>query len=892
MRAKKTIHLASIMLTSFLVLAFSAEATADIPENECLAPYNKFTPITYSPTESAIAKQLGWVESNENHCGGFYLEQPFLYPENMVQSSHILLTSNQGVFSFHGTSSSKGQVTITYNGKQITANEAYLHRDPKTGKFITVDLLKNVRLREPNNMVVAQHGHFDFRTRAVSLLDILYRTPIYSNITKKPPLPNAVEFKCTHKITQLSAWGEAKEFSQTRPKIYDFANVTYTTCPPEAPIWQVKAEKLNLNKITGRGTARNARLYVKNIPIFYSPYLNFPIDSRRQTGFLTPTFSGASREGFSVGFPFYWNLAPNYDTTLTPIYSAKRKFMITDLFRYLTPRSFGDVRTGLVPNDPEFRRFQKTQQANFENSPSPIVQANLNRLENASTTRYAFAWQNNFTPNEHWTTSIDYSRVSDDYYLRDFYTNLNEVTQNQLLQQAEANYRGENWTFSTRLQGYQTLHPVDKITTFQNQYIRLPQLRLEGDYPDQAFGLEYTIINDLTHFDIQHMPGENDKFPIGNRFYIQPGVNLPLNWTYFYFNPRLQFSFTHYELGHVMNQRQKDINRGLPIFDIHSGFYFDRNILFCNHGYRQTLEPQFYYTYVPFRGQNNIPLFDTALNTLTYDQLFTYNRFTSIDRIGDANQLSYGVTTRFIDNQSGIEKLRAGVGQILYFRNRVVTLCENGQCDNAPSCKNGSCNDNPQSPSNREPVSPLSGVLNYYLTPSWSLTSNSIWDPNYARFNNQTVGIQYRPDLKHIVNLNYSFVRLGNTMIKNINTFDLKHSKQKDLNSDNLTQTDLSFIWPIVRDWSAFGRWTQNWGSNQLQNLIYGLQYDGCCWAMRFVAGRTFTNLSNNNNHTPKYDTEFLLQVALKGLGASPSKADNLLTNSIPGYENNFGQDF
>lgn len=839
---------------------------------------------THSLVETDIAAQLGWVNSDINHCGGYYLEPAFI-TDSGLSINRIEISSDQGLlFSMHGTSVSQGKVTITRGNQQIIANKARIFRDPKTGKINLVDFVNNVTLREPDNLVIAQHGSYNLETHDKCLEDILYRTAIYTQqknfnkasnkkkiiAPKKPPPPTLAELEKERHVDHLSAWGKARKFFQSETNIFHFQDVSFTTCPPLSRVWEVQASDIELNRNTGRGTAKNAKILVKNIPIFYTPILNFPIDHRRQTGFLAPTFGISSKLGPYFTAPFYWNLAPNYDTTITPAYSEKRGAAFTDLFRYLTPYSHGQFRLSVVPHDHEFENFQEREEAIFANSTDPHTIANLRLLENSSATRGAFSWQDVTHYNERWSSKVDYNYVSDDYYLRDFSgNNIKEVTQNQLLQEGDLSYQSPHWNFLGRLQQYQTLHPVDEMTVYQNQYSRFPQLVLDGDFPDQAYGLDYFVLNDFTHFDIRQTPGQ-DNLPMGNRTNFQPGISWPLNLPYLFFNPRIQYELTQYSLGHVLSDNQKTIFRSLPIFDISTIFYLDREVQVFGQAYRQTLEPQFYYTYIPYRNQDRIPLFDTTINTLTYDQLFEYNLFSSIDRINDANRLSVGLTTRLMDQQSGFEKLRAGLGEIINFSPRRVTLCSDT-----------SCADNPLAVGELRKRSPISGMLLYNLNPVWSLNSNTIYNINTFRVDNQNIALHYRPDPKHIFNLGYNFVRNG----------DILPGESPNTNSSNLWQTDISFAWPIRGDWSMVGRWGQNWNHRHFQDILYGLQYDSCCWAMRFVGGRSFTGLSTSNTY--QYNSQFYIQFALKGLGnIGTGDPSHYLSTSIAGYDTNFGQDF
>jgi len=820
-----------------------------------------------SLARDTLAKQLGWVDDSHYFCGGYYLEQPLIYPISVNKGNTVEVTTNSGLLSQRSTSILVGSVTITRSGQQITANRAYLYRDPNTDKLAAIDMIGNVNLREPNTLIIGKKGRYNFETTTKSLIDILYRTTM--NIQQKMGgKQNGLQNK--HKITTMTAWGKAYEFSQTEPRIYELYRASYSTCPPENPTWRVKASHIVLNKNTGRGYATNVRLLVKSVPVVYLPYLNFSIDGQRKSGFLWPTYGGGNQTGPSIYTPFYWNMAPNYDMTITPGYMSKRGTILSDNFRYLTPTTYGNIYASVVPHDRAFDAFQKSSAETFSSSTDPVVQADLNRLVNDNDTRKSFLWRQDSRYNDHWSSHVDFNYAGDDYYLKNFGSNLNEVTSNQLLQEGDVTYQGQNWNFIGRLQTYQTLHPVDELPV-TSQYRRFPQLILNGDYPDQALGLEYFVNNEITHFDIRNTPGTETNEPIGNRFHIQPGVSLPVYMPSYYINPRLQFALTDYSLTQTSDTGAPGSKqRALPIFDIASGLMLFRDVTLFANPYQQTLEPQVYYTYIPYRNQASIPVFDTTVNTLVYDQIFNYNRFSGIDRIGDANQVGLGVSSRFIDQNSGLEKVRVGIGEIVYFAHRKVTLCN----DN-------SCVDNPDNHSNQQRLSPISGLFNYNINPAWSFRADAIWDPVTKYMENTTMTFQYEPEDQHIVNLSYTFARSGDPLSGIVEQYDP---------SNNLKVTTISYAWPLIRDISGVGLWSQNWNQTHLQNLVVGLQYDTCCWAVRVVGGRTFTGLDPNENNRPQYNTEGYIQFALKGLGEIGSGNPSGLLSSITGYKTQFGQ--
>jgi LPS-assembly protein len=874
------------------IASFATVFTSILFLTEAALAESKNAPAFYLSQEDIIQK-LGWVQTNDNRCGGHYIEAPFASSEApLVDNKLIRITSNELLFAQHGTSIGQGEVTITRFGQQIIASKAYLYRDPTTGKLNAIELLDNVTLREPNSFFIANRGSFNLETKAESLHDILYRTAIYSNPQNRPATPSVQELQQTRHVYQLSAWGKATLFNQDKPKIYEFDQASYSTCPPTSLAWQVKASHIELNKEAGRGSATHAKILVNGVPIFYAPYLSFPIDARRKSGFLWPIMGiSDDKLGPNFGLPYYWNMAPNYDMTITPAYLSKRSAKLSDLFRYLSPNTRGELNLEVLPHDPEFIRFQKEMEAYYSHL-DPELPANqatlgkLNQLKNNSALRYAMNWENKTRFNEHWSSNVDFNYVSDDYYLRDIDKNFNQITQNQLLQLAELDYKGQNWNFITRFQGYQTLHPVDEKTYFRNQYTRFPQFIFNGDYPDRAGGFEYFIDNEATHFDIRHNPGLDLTLPIGNRLNTQPGIARPINLPYLSVVPRLQFALTKYSLGNVDDTNPENPGRALPIIDVDAATYLDRNIKLFGYNFSQTLEPRAYYTYIPYRNQNDLPIFDTTVNTLTYDQLFIYNRFSGIDRINDANQIAMGLTTRLIDQQTGVEKVKAALGQIVYFRDRKVTLCQTTGdfiCPPSTSDFAGSGVKDVDN-NNKRMLSPLSGLLTYMVNPNWSATANTIWNPQTRNLDNQSIGVHYQPlSTLKVINFGYNFVRKG----------DVLAGDRADSSASNLSSTDLSLNWPILRDWTAIGRWTQNWNHKHFQNLLYGLQYDSCCWAIRLVTGRAFVGLTPNN--TFQYNTQFYMHFALKGLGSVPvygGDPSQLLNTNISGIQNTFGRDF
>ncbi len=856
MRNKKKLTIAAVIGTTSLALSGIA------------IPHPHATCTTLTLQEQTIARTLGWTLDASKLCGGYYIDAAF--PKGALRNDDIIeTTGNQLMFSLRGTSTVQGNITISRTGQVLKANRAALYRDNKTGKLTRIDMFDNVILRQPDNMVLAKTGHYDLTTRFQALHDAYYRTVIYFYGAENPTIDTSpTALKQARPLVSQGAWGHADDFRQTAPRVYVFQQATYSTCPPFSRTWQMHASSIRLDKNTGRGVATHARIYVHGIPVFYMPWINFPIDSRRQTGFLEPSIGSSSKSGFLIRAPFYWNMAPNYDMLITPVPMTARGLQLNDLFRYMTHKSQGNVNFTLLPWDREFHRYRDSALDGFltKAGTDSYQKAEVARAQRASDTRTALHWQDRTYYNEHWFSTIDFNRVSDDYYTQDFSNALNTPIENQLLQQATLNYQSTHWNFVGNVQNYQTLHPV-AVSPTANQYSRLPQLVLNGQWPNSPGNLDWFAHSELTHFTITPTPGDTTIMPTGNRLHLQPGVAWPYANSWLFFTPRAQFFMTKYNLTQPGMLPSASPSIAVPILDVHTGLYFDRDFTLAATSWRQTLEPELYYNYIPYRNQNQLPVFDTTYNTFTYDQLFTFNRFSGLDRISDANQISYGLSSRLINETDGSEKLRAGIGQILYFINRRVLLHPSDDTDPERMADNQY---------NR---SPLAGSLRWDFLPAWNVTGNAAWNERINTFDNQGVILSYQPATNKTINLGYNYVRNGDVWPHDPPTGRVR----------NLSQTDLSFAWPVTEQWSTVGRWTQNWNRRHFQNLFYGLQYDTCCWAVSGIVARTFSGISANN--TVQYDTSFTLQFALKGLGVfGEGNTDTFLSSNIAGYHTTFGQ--
>ncbi len=840
-------------------------------------PENYETISLRSIDRQDIAQRLGWITAPEvsTLCYGYY-QEPVLYyeedPSIPLNKSPIHINFDSSLLSGQEMSVLKGNVELTQPNRYISADLMHLNRNPETEKYSSVDVFGNVYLREPGKLIIGDKGHVNLEEDSGSINHAIYR--IIRHQFQGPEGMDALQVP-TINIEQLTGWGTASRAMRHANGVIEIVRGTYSTCPPLTHSWMLKANTLKLNKMTGRGSASGASLYFHDKPIFYSPYLNFPIDDRRQTGFLFPSAGNTSNSGSHLSLPFYWNIAPNYDATITPDILTERGVQFNGEFRYVTPNSHGNIHGSILPDDREF----KEEKANWLQEYT-IGTPSRSRLKNTNSTRDFISITDTRQYSSHWSSYLYLNHVSDDYYFIDFADDPAQLTDNQIFNQADLNFVSTHWNFIGRLQGFQTLHPITQGPV-DNPYRKLPELLLHGYYHDAPFHTAWNFNNSFDVFDKQENPGMNYTPVTGTRANINPGVSLPMHKVYGFLNPQIQVAATQYDLKNTMPETDSYITRVLPILSIDSGLFFDRETSFHHRPYLQTLEPRLFYLYVPYDNQDDIPLFDTGVQPFKLEQLFRTNRFSGIDRIGDANQLSAALTTRFLKKETGEEKLRASIGQIFYFQNRRVNI-EPASGD-LVSVANSI-------PPDTE-ISPLVGQVSYNINRYWHLGSEFAWDPNFNRTNNASVMFQYKKNNRHIVNLGYYFLRGGDEIVRRqVGTIE----ERLNASENDLNQIEISTVWPLTRRFSGIGRYMYNLSHHYTQTSYAGLQYDSCCWAIRLIAGREFDQLKLNNNDTtsPRYNKLVFLEFALKGLGsAAANNPHKLLLSTLYGYEDDFGRD-
>lgn len=782
-----------------------------------------------------IAECLGW-QSNPDFqlCQGNYSP---LSVEPLRDEEEVQILAKEVSFYREGRSKLTGNVEVHQTGRIVNAQTAYVYRDAKSNQVTKIELLGDVRYLEPGRLMIARKVTINPQDKSGQAQDVLYR------------------FNSERHAAVLPAWGRASYIERFANKDYLLQRATYTTCAPQDKSWEIKADSITLDQAKATGVARHAKLLLHDVPILYTPYLSFPTSKERKSGFLMPTIGSSSVGGFDFSMPYYWNIAPNYDATFIPEAFSRRGFMMGGQFRYLTEHSIGLFNGQFLPNDKAYKSFLQDNEAEFP------------QLEGASTNRWSFQIEDitKFYPNLQ--MHIDVQQVSDNYFLQDFSNNLSVLTERQLLRQGDLTYNTDHWLMRGSLQSYQTLQLINQ-TPVSDIYERLPQLMAQGNYDDLPFNGNFSV---LGQFDYFHWPNKFLARPEGQRYYLNPALSLPQIKPWGYFTPRIELVQNLYEVTRFSNLPNAQFSRTIPRYSLDTGLYFDRSTQLMKQAFTQTLEPRLYYLNVPFETQTAIPVYDSAYMIFNADQLFRSNRFSGFDRIGDTNQLAYALSTRWIAEQSGMEKASLMVGQIRYFSDRLVPLCQN---------PDGYCQDNPFTLGFLSPTaksSPIASRAVYRFNTAWALTGDYVWDPATSSTNNGHVDFHYQPAMNQILSFGYTYLVNG----------DITQVATSPIQENPLHQATIAYAWPFNERWSSLGGYSYNISKGYDMMTFAGIQYDNCCWAIRLVGGRAFQNL--NSQLEPQYNTNVYLQFLLKGLGSvGNNDPTSTVTTYLPGYVDSF----
>lgn len=577
------------------------------------------------------------------------------------------------------------------------------------------------------------------------------------------------------------ARGEAKTLIFAGVDKYQMESATYTSCPVGNQDWQLKTDDLDLDYVTSLGSARKVRVEYMDVPILYVPWMDFALDDKRKSGFLTPSYGASNERGLELVAPWYWNIAPNRDATITPRVMTKRGLQVAGEYRYLEKNYSGEMNLALLPND-----------------------------QVADRNRFQVFLKHSHQFDERWSGKVEFERVSDDAYFSELSSLVNQTSRVNLPQKAGLSYDGGWWKANGLVQRFQTLQDPDPAKFIVEPYQRLPQLSLTA-YKDHFQGYEnalFDFTSEYVYYD--HQMGGRVQ---GSRLHAHPSLTFPFQTSYSTVTPRLGWYFTRYSLDDATRNEPDsvapsappggfvDTTRSLPVFSLDANLLMERDWAFMGRDYIQTLEPRAFYVYIPYKNQDRIPVFDSSLGDLSLDQLFTENQFTGIDRINNANQITLALTSRFLDRATGVERMQVTFGQRYYFSDQRVSLTPNAAQHGANTT---------------DIIAQISGQI----TSKWRLNSGVQVNTNDGDLIKASFGGAYRDGPGKVFNADYRYTQ------------------------GSLNQIDLSTQWPLAPKWYGVGRLNYSIKDSRMVEGLAGLEYNAGCWSLRGVLQKLATTES------------------------------------------------
>ena len=661
------------------------------------------------------------------YCSGQYEVRPYPYSRDADNGAFPLVAEADSLTAVIDQDATlTGNVTVEQGNRRILAPSARIDEQTRQAEFPD-----GLLLDQPGLVLQGGQASLDLDSRQTDLTD--------------------VEFL----LTDASLRGEAISMAQNPQGDLRLVDNTFTRCEPGNNGWRMSTGSLLIEEGEVFGTARNAVVRLKGVPIFYTPYLKFPVTDDRQSGFLFPNMSYSDEDGVDVSIPYYWNIAPNYDATIIPRWISQRGIGLESEFRHLSSWQETTVAGAFLPEDDLFNGTLDREDYNDDGG-FPV----LGPFEPADRWLGSVVHQG-FLGN--FRTFVDYNAASDRDYFRDLGSDLAVSSQRQL--ERTGGIRYAQGGFSARLWA-QRFQRLDEVTV--EEYQRLPEL--EMSYGATLLGpLRASVGLKWSEFDRDTDGLSGLNAITGSRLHAEPRLLLPFSWPYGFLRAGAGYRYTAYDLENDATALSDDNpERGIGVGFVDGGLFFERDLNWFGQNLIQTLEPRVYALWQEFADQSQLPRFDATELTFGYGQLFRENRFSGLDRIGDAKQVSGGLTTRFIAADTGREYFRASIGQIYYFDDREVTLGGSPQ-DEA-----------------RRTGSDLAGEVSALIAGNWRVFGSVVWDPYDNDFAEGGAGIGYRRDNQHIFNLGY-----------------------RNRVRDDVEQWDVSLYWPIGKRFAILGRW--NW---------------------------------------------------------------------------------
>ena len=749
---------------------------------------------------SALYSQQGLAADLASQCmlGVPSYNRPLVSGDTNSLPVTITADSSKGTYPDNATFT--GNVDINQGNSRLQADEVQLHQKQPEGAaepVRTVDALGNV--------------HYDDN-------QVILKGPkAWSNLNTK----DTNVWKGDYQMVGRQGRGDADLMKQRGENRYTILeNGSFTSCLPGSNTWSVVGSEVIHDREEQVAEIWNARFKLGPVPVFYSPYLQLPVGDKRRSGFLIPNAKYSTSNYFEFYLPYYWNIAPNMDATITPHYIHKRgNVMWENEFRYLTQAGAGLMELDYLPSDKVFQDEHPTE---------------------GDKHRWLYYWRHAGVMDQVWRFNVDYTKVSDPYYFNDFDSKYGSSTDGYATQKFSVGYAIQNFNATVSTKQFQVFSSQTAST-----YGAEPQLDVNW-YQNDVGPFDTRVYAQAVHF-----VNTNSDMPEATRLHLEPTINLPWSNDWASLNTEAKLMATHYQQKNVDDYNatnntdlQESVNRTLPQFKMDGKLIFERDMGLLADGYTQTLEPRMQYLYVPYRDQSNIQNYDSSFLQSDYSGLFRDRAYGGLDRIASANQLTTGVTTRVYDD-AAVERFNVSVGQIYYFtESRTGDDNINWEKDN----KTGSL--------------VWAGDTYWRMTDRWGLRGGLQYDTRLDNVATSSTAIEYRRDEDRMVQLTYRYASPEYIQAT------LPNYATREQYKDGISQVGGAASWPIADRWSIVGAYYFDTNTHKPADQMVGLQYNSCCYALRVGYERKLNGWDTDNNQS-KYDNVIGFNVELRGLSSN-----------------------
>ncbi|MDA8499431.1 LPS assembly protein LptD [Citrobacter sp. Igbk 17] len=711
-----------------------------------------------------------------------------------------------------------GNVDIAQGNSRLQADEVQLHQKQAEGQpapVRTVDALGNVHYDDNQVILKGPKGWANLNTKDTNVWEGDYQ------------------------MVGRQGRGKADLMKQRGENRYTILeNGSFTSCLPGSNTWSVVGSEVIHDREEQVAEIWNARFKLGPVPVFYSPYLQLPVGDKRRSGFLIPNAKYSTKNYFEFYLPYYWNIAPNMDATITPHYMHRRGgVMWENEFRYLTQAGMGLMEFDYLNSD----RVYDDEHPNDDNS-----------------RRWLFYWQHAGVMDQVWRFNIDYTKVSDSSYFNDFDNKYGSSTDGYATQKFSVGYAVQNFDATVSTKQFQVFDDQNN-----SSYSAEPQLDVNF-YQNDVGPFDTRIYGQAVHF-----VNTNDDMPEATRVHLEPTINLPLSNQWGSINTEAKLMATHYQQTNLdwynnnpsnVNKLDDSANRVMPQFKVDGKLVFERDMEMLAPGYTQTLEPRAQYLYVPYRNQSHIYNYDSSLLQSDYSGLFRDRTYGGLDRIASANQVTTGVTSRVYDD-AAIERFNISVGQIYYFTES-RTGDDNIKWENDD--KTGSL--------------VWAGDTYWRISDRWGLRSGIQYDTRLDSIATSSSSIEYRRDENRMLQLNYRYASP-----EYIQATLPSYYSTADQYKNGISQVGAVASVPIAERWSIVGAYYFDTNVNKVADSMLGLQYNSCCYAIRVGYERKLNGWDDTQKHAV-YDNSIGFNIELRGLSSNYGLGTNqmLRSNILP----------